>query len=111
MKTLSKNDLKAAQSLKAEAKKTFGSDLRVVIVYGSRAEGKAKKDSDLDIFILVKRRPGFGSEKDKKLSKIVMNIVNQYNVYPSVVIYGELEYKKLKNSPYIYWLKKTGIQV
>ena len=111
MKTLTKNDLKAAKSLKAEAKKTFGGDLRVVMVYGSRAEGKAKKDSDLDIFLLVKNRPKFSSKENEELSKIAFNILNRYNVYPSIVVYGNREYKRLENTPYLYWLKKTGIKI
>lgn len=108
-KKLSNNDIKAAKSLKAEAEKVFGNQLLFVVAYGSRVEGKAKKDSDLDIFLLTKKRPKISSKESEKLSEIAMSTLENYNVYPSIVAYGEKEFKNLENTPYIFWLKKTGV--
>lgn len=108
---LSGNDLKAAISLKKEAKKALGSNFRVIFAYGSRVEGTAKKDSDLDLFLLTNKKPKLNSRESEKLNRISINILNTYGVYPSIVVYGEKEYKEFENTPYLYWLKKTGVSL
>ena len=111
LKNISNKDLKAAKILKANVKKVFGNRVISVIVYGSRAEGRAQKDSDLDIFLLMKKRPKLSSKESNELSRIAFDILEKYNIYPSTVVYGEKEFNKLQNTPYIYWLKKTGVLV
>ena len=108
---LSKNDLEAARSVKVGAKRTLGSNFQVIFAYGSRAEGTAKIDSDLDIFILTKIKPRLYSKESEEIDKIAINILNTYGVYPSIVVYGQKEYEKLENTPYLYWLKKTGVSL
>lgn len=54
MKNITK-DLTIAKNVKKELKSKLGDELVSVIFYGSRAKGTAKKDSDLDLFILMKK--------------------------------------------------------
>lgn len=105
-------DLKIAKSFKKELKNKLGDSLISVYFYGSRARGTAKKDSDLDLFLLMKNRPKLNSRVDKLLAKTVNRYLDQENVYISAVPYGINDYKKWKNySPVLYWINKEGIKI
>jgi predicted nucleotidyltransferase len=53
-KYLSANEAEAIQRFIEKLQDKFGQDIEDVRLFGSKARGEAKLDSDLDIFILVK---------------------------------------------------------
>jgi predicted nucleotidyltransferase len=51
------------QAAKRRLERTFGARLSAVILYGSRARGDQRADSDYDILVLVKK---YDRERDRK---------------------------------------------
>ncbi|MBI3930243.1 MAG: nucleotidyltransferase domain-containing protein [Armatimonadetes bacterium] len=49
-------DLEYARRFRAEARRRFGEDIEEVRLFGSRARGDARPDSDLDLFVLLRSR-------------------------------------------------------
>lgn len=105
-------DLKIARSFKKELKSKLGDNLISVYFYGSRAKGTAKKDSDFDLFLLMKKRPKLNSRTDKLLIEVVDWYLNKKNIYISAIPYGLDEYSQWKNySPILHWISKEGIKL
>jgi len=75
-----------------------------IILFGSRAKGKAKKDSDYDICVLKKNI--------KKRRKLAQKIYLKLNLMASVdvVVNTPSRYKEIKNNPFLIYhdIKKYG---
>ncbi|MCX6812532.1 MAG: nucleotidyltransferase domain-containing protein [Candidatus Berkelbacteria bacterium] len=89
-------DLQIAKEIKKELKKKLGNKLVSVILYGSRARGTAKKDSDMDLFLLTKRKiKSFGKDDD-----LIIDLETDYqfekNLDVQIFNQGVSEFKKNK---------------
>lgn len=106
------HDLKIAQNFQKELKNKLGDNLVSIYFYGSRAKGTAKKDSDLDLFLLMKKRPKLNSRTNRLLMEIVDRYLDQENIYISAIPYSVNDYNKWKNySPILHWINKEGIKL
>lgn len=105
-----KTDLQIARSVTKELKSKLKDNLISVVFYGSRAEGKAHKDSDLDLFVLVREKPEYGSPEDDKIVETTVDYLNKKNVFVSTVVYDLKTYNKLKNLTYLKEVNK-GIKL
>lgn len=105
-------DLQIAQNFKKDIKRKIGDELISVTFYGSRAKGKAKKDSDLDLFLLMKTRPKINSRVERLLTDTVSKYLDEENIYISAIPYGLGDYNRWKNySPILHWIIKEGIKL
>lgn len=106
------SDLKLAKQIKVDLQKKLGDQLLAVYLYGSRARGTAHPESDMDLFLLMKRKPTFMGKEENAISDIAMKYLNNRNVYVSPTTYSYNQYKKWRNyTPVLYWIDKEGIKL
>lgn len=86
-------DLKIAKAIKKELKSRLGDKLISVILYGSRARGTAKKDSDMDLFLLMKKKPDYFGRDYDKIIEITDRYSDSDNLYVSPLTYSYFDYK------------------
>lgn len=110
MMTPKEKDLQIAREIKNKLSKKLKDNLISVYFYGSRAEGKACEDSDLDLFVLVKKKPEFGSTEDDQITETTVNYLNKENIFVSTVVYDLKTYNKYKNLTYLKEVNK-GIKL
>ena len=87
---LNKTEKNVVTSFVKELKKKVGDDIIAIRLFGSKVRGDFEKDSDIDIFVLVKRK----EETRDKISDIAADYVYEYNVPLAPVIYSVFEYEK-----------------
>lgn len=77
-----------------------------IILFGSRATGKARKDSDYDILVLKKR---IENNNDRLVARKIRSELN--GIVPmDIVVSTTSNYEKNKNYPFLiyYEIEKTG---
>lgn len=91
-------------------KKSLGSQLVDVKLYGSKAREKYRKNSDIDIFILIKKNSYI---KSSKVSQAEMDVFEKYDIILSPVIFDLFEEKinKQLRSPYFESVNREGIKI
>ncbi len=82
---------KAISLFAQRLKKSLGNQLVSVQLFGSKVRGDSKKDSDIDIYIIVKEK---SSKIHDKISEIDADILDQFGVLLSPVVYSVYEEKK-----------------
>jgi predicted nucleotidyltransferase len=99
-----------------EFKKRLSSDLAAqikrLIVFGSRARGKAAEDSDLDVIALVDSRT---SEIEKSLADIVYQVMwdNDFKPIISLKVISESQFYNALNRGFSFYrhVEKEGVSV
>ena len=87
---LNKTEKNVVTSFVEELKKTIGDDIIDIRLFGSKVRGDFEDDSDIDIFVLVKRK---GETRDR-ISDIAADYFYEYNVPLAPVVYSVFEYEK-----------------
>ena len=89
-------------------RKEFGEEIKEIILYGSRARGDNKEDSDYDFIVLCKSK----TKEIKEYARKVRNelLINNFAV-ASVVVLTAGEYEKRKYEPYLMNIKREGMLV
>jgi len=59
-------------TLTEELHRQLGSDLWLLLLYGSRARGEAQPDSDVDLFVVLRRASEAAQEKVRQVAYEVM---------------------------------------
>ena len=96
------NDLK---NLLAEK---LGSNLKDVILFGSRAYGKPHSDSDYDFLVILKEIPDWHLRR--KISEYCYEIDLKYEIYVDLHILSEQEFDTLRGrQPIFQTAIKEGI--
>ncbi|MFN3739196.1 MAG: nucleotidyltransferase domain-containing protein [Thermodesulfovibrionales bacterium] len=87
---------KALDLLRKKLLETLGGDLLRMIFFGSRRSGRFREDSDIDVFIVLKK-------KSPQLRDIVYSIADEiekeillYRISFSLHIFDEVEYRSFK---------------
>ncbi len=102
------------QKIIGDFKKILSEQLQDEIIFirlfGSRARGDARKESDMDILVVLKR------PTEKRINFIydtAMFLSHQYNIYLSVKIFSqkELEHYQAVSTLFIRNLFKEGIRI
>lgn len=87
---LNKTEKNVVTTFVKELKKTIGDDIIDIRLFGSKVRGDFERDSDVDIFVLVKRK----EETRDKISDIAADYVYEYNIPLAPVVYSVFEYEK-----------------
>ena len=105
---LSKREQKVVQSFVKELRKKLGDEIIFIRLFGSKVRGDFKKDSDIDIFILVKERT---PDIEDIIAEIEVNYDLEYGLPLSPVLYSLFEYKKNKELGSFFFenVEKEGI--
>ena len=77
-----------------------------MILYGSKARGDSKEDSDIDTMIILKKIVRWDKEFEK-ISEIKYPIASNYDLLISTVILSENEYM-CRNTPLLLNVKREG---
>ena len=101
MAKLLKREKLALAELKKELEDKLGKDLLNMILFGSKARGDSRPDSDIDVLLVVKK-------DTEEIRDIVNNISMDlnckfdYKIFISCKIYSEKEYNYFKSIPTIF---------
>ncbi len=86
--------------LKYQLKLRFPDNLKDVILFGSHVTGKARKDSDYDILIVLKQKVDWKTERE--ISDIRYEIDLKYNIVTDTHVVSEPELLTLRGKQPIF---------
>jgi len=98
---------KILSEFKGEIRKIYNRRLKNVILYGSWARGRATKESDIDIVIVLKGKVIPGKEIDRMID-IITEINLKYGVLISVYPVSNKDFDNL-NSPLLINVHREGV--
>jgi len=101
-----KNVLK---KLKKELLRTYGESIDSIILYGSRARGDAREDSDIDILVVLKSDFNY-SEMLRLSSSLVSSLSLENDVVISRAFAKKADYDKLQ-IPFLMNIRREGVPV
>ncbi|MDR0370623.1 MAG: nucleotidyltransferase domain-containing protein [Prevotellaceae bacterium] len=81
-----------------------------VILFGSRARGDERKESDWDLLILLNRKEKIPEDEDKYALPFVL-MGWKYGTYISVKLYSAEEWKKRQASVFRSSVEQDGIEI
>lgn len=101
---------KAINAFSRRLKKLLGKQLVSLLLFGSKARGDARKDSDIDIFILVKDKK---NDVNDKIAQATADILDDYGILLSPVSYDlrEAEMNIKLHSFFFEEVQREGIPI
>lgn len=95
---------------KRKVNDVFRKDSPRLILFGSKAKGNFKSDSDTDIIVILKKPT---LSKKRAISNFAAEIFLDKNIDISPHIYSEKEFKELSalETPFMLSIKKEGIKI
>lgn len=105
---LAENEERALKQLRKELFSEFPIiDLRL---YGSKARGEGRRDSDLDIMVLL---PNYDRVSVEEIDDIVYRINLDHDVFISVLVFGkdEVETGPMSESPIYKVIQREGVSL
>ena len=96
MKQLSRLKLKpeerrAIDAFSRRLKKSLGKQVLSVLLFGSKARGSSQRDSDIDIYVLVKNNT---MRVHDRIGSITADILYEYDILISPVVYDQHEERR-----------------
>jgi predicted nucleotidyltransferase len=88
------------RDLNQKLKLRFADNVKDVILFGSRAYGKAKKDSDYDILIIMKQSADWKIERE--ISDICYEIDLKYNIVSDTHVLSEFDFESLRGKQPVF---------
>ncbi len=107
---LNKQERKAIKEFKKKLNEELSEQIVEVKLFGSKVRGDSHKESDIDILVVLKD----DSEKNKdKIFEVVQNILLDYEVLLSPIIFNKEEYDSLNKIPTIFMqnIKFEGVRI
>ena len=93
------------QKLTENVKSSLGQNLRKILLFGSRARGDFKADSDEDILILVEE---YHQDTRKKLNDIGGNFLYEYSLLFPMIAITENRFQNDLYEPFLRNVRKEG---
>jgi predicted nucleotidyltransferase len=106
---MSANLRKILKQLKKELLRMYGENIDSIILYGSRARGDARADSDIDILVVLKNDFNY-SEMMRLSSKLVATLSLENEVVISRAFVKKADYEKLQ-IPFLMNVRREGVPV
>ena len=97
------------RTLQQELAKALGSQLERVVLYGSRARGEARPDSDIDVLIVVKGEVNY-PDLMQRTSEIVAGVSLQNDVVISRTFASRAQFETAQN-PFFINVRREGVRV
>ena len=107
---LNKQERKAIKEFKIRLRKELGEQVVEIKLFGSKARGDSHQESDMDILVVLRS----DSEENKdKIFDIVQDILLEYEVLLSPIIFDKQEYDSLNSIPTIFMqnIKFEGVRI
>jgi len=89
-------------------RKKLGGRIRQIVLFGSRARGRAGRDSDYDVLVVVDRRT---KEAREAVLDVDVEMMNRHNALFAPLLYGEQEWRKMQDFPLAWNIGREGIQL
>jgi predicted nucleotidyltransferase len=88
----------------------FTSQLLAAVLFGSRARGEAKPDSDMDVLVVMSRA---GPEVRKAIRHLAVELWLEHDIYLSTRIYSQTRWHKLEELQTLLYrnIQRDGIQL
>jgi len=96
-------------TLRQELAKALGSQLERVVLYGSRARGEARPDSDIDVLIVVRGEVNY-PDLMQRTSEIAAGVSLQYDVVVSRTFASQTQFETAQN-PFFITVRREGVRV
>lgn len=93
----------------AQAQEVLGDNLGSIILFGSRARGDARPDSDVDLLLIVKNIENL-SPALEGLDDVVLDLLLQYGLLLAIVPVEESEYAQQECMLYRL-AKREGVRI
>jgi predicted nucleotidyltransferase len=97
------------RTLRQKLAQTLGDQLERVVLYGSRARGEARPDSDIDVLVVVKSDVNY-PDLMQRTSAIVADVSLQYDVVISRTFASRAQYETAHN-PFLINVRREGVAV
>ncbi len=96
---LSKTEKKAIQEFKEKITRYFNEEILELKLFGSKARGDSREDSDIDILIVLK---SYSRKKENYIIDLAVKLLFKYRVDISPHIYSEKQFLQYKKIPSIF---------
>lgn len=108
MVKLPSKDIKALSDFKTKLAQTFIDERLKLILFGSKARGDFRRDSDIDVLVVLKQST---PKKRRIISDLATDIFLTQRVDISPHIYSHEEYKKFRSleTPFMLSVKQDGV--
>lgn len=105
---LTQKEEQSLKRFKAILKDRFGSEIKSVFLFGSKARGDSHRDSDIDVLVITRHETW---ELKEDIGRIATKILLADAVYLSVKVFGDRTFRRLKRlrSPFLRNIAKEGI--
>ena len=97
------------RTLRQELAKALGSQLERIVLYGSRARGEARPDSDIDLLIVVKDEVNY-PDLMQRTSEIVADVSLQYDVVISRTFASQAQFETAQD-PFFIGVRREGVPI
>ena len=105
---LDEKDRSAVKEFCERISKLLGADLHKVLLFGSKAEGRATAESDIDVLVLIQDR---AASKRRQIRDEAFEVNLKYGVYisPRIIPLSTYEHPVWRITPFIKKLREQGV--
>ncbi len=95
---LAKKDKKALADLLARLRQQFGSDLLLVVLFGSKARGDYNAESDLDVLVVLRMDRNAARTIREQVINIMWEIELDYDIVFSLILKSEEAFAQMQTN-------------
>ena len=92
-------------AIKERLHEVLGDDVRQIILFGSRSRGRAERDSDYDILVLVRKRSGVLEEQ---VDRIAYEMLDRYGAVVTIFVDEMATFQREESEPLFCNIRQEG---